>query len=190
CDDTEAASYPGNTEICDGIDNDCANGVDDGLVFLDYYPDSDEDGFGDESAIAENSCSPVSGKVADNTDCDDTMDTVYPGAPEIINDGIDQDCDGSDQTLGIDDFNLNNVLIHPNPFSNKLSIQLPNEFINYKIDIELFDLIGRSIFRLHKTANDSKIVISNMDDLPSGIYLMKISINEFNKSTVKRIIKD
>ncbi len=29
-------------------------------------------------------------------DCDDSDDTIYPGAPETAGDGVDSDCDGED----------------------------------------------------------------------------------------------
>ena len=32
-----------------------------------------------------------------NLDCNDRNASIYPGAPEILDDGIDQDCNGVDQ---------------------------------------------------------------------------------------------
>jgi len=103
CDDLQPASFPLNPEVCDGLDNDCLNGPDDGLLFVDYYPDLDSDGFGDESAIAESMCAddPLDDLITDNTDCDDALPSVFPLAPELC-DGEDNDCDGSPRGDEID----------------------------------------------------------------------------------------
>ena len=48
CDDTNTDLNPNTPEICDDIDNDCDGLIDDG-VGQNFYPDIDEDGFGDAS---------------------------------------------------------------------------------------------------------------------------------------------
>jgi MYXO-CTERM domain-containing protein len=96
CDDTQASVHPGGSEVCDGLDNDCNGSVDDAASdFLTWYADSDGDGYGN-AAVTTLDCAAPIGYVGDDTDCDDTDDTVYPGAPEVAYDGIDQDCDGDD----------------------------------------------------------------------------------------------
>ena len=93
CDDSNAAVNPAATEICNAIDDDCDGSVDEGLVFTTYYADADSDGFGDALITTASCAGTPAGYVADNTDCDDTQSTVYPGATEIC-DGLDNDCDG------------------------------------------------------------------------------------------------
>lgn len=90
CDDTRNERYPGNPEVCDGIDNDCNLVADDGVGSL-WFRDRDGDGFGD-LADSTRACSQPTGYLSNNTDCNDGRDDTYPGAPEIC-DRINNDCD-------------------------------------------------------------------------------------------------
>ena len=65
-----------------------------------YYADADGDGYGNSERRIF-SCSPVSppGYAALSGDCDDTNPQVFPGAPEVRCNGIDENCDGQDDNF-------------------------------------------------------------------------------------------
>src|SRR5262249_47340910 len=101
CNDANAGVHPGATEACNGIDDNCTGGVDEGVTASGCYVDSDSDTYGaggattqcrDGSRMAAGYC-PV-GFFNRGGDCNDTRAATYPGAPEACN-GIDDDCDGA-----------------------------------------------------------------------------------------------
>ena len=82
CDDGDGSTFPG------------AAWAEDASACL---QDADGDGWG--------AAAPVSAAAA-GTDCNDTLDTVHPTAPDPLGDLVDQDCDGQDPWFLFDDFEL------------------------------------------------------------------------------------
>ncbi len=99
CNSTNAAVYPGATEICNSIDDDCDTQIDEGLTFTNYYADTDADGYG--AGTATNACAQPVGFVTSNTDCNNSNSAVNPGATEICGNGIDENCNGSDLACAV-----------------------------------------------------------------------------------------
>ncbi len=75
CDDENAARLPGSEELCDGLDNDCDESVDENI-----FRDRDGDGF-DRADCG-------------GPDCDDGDPLVHTDALELCGDEIDNDCNG------------------------------------------------------------------------------------------------
>ena len=75
------AADPG-VEVCNGIDDDC-----------DGEADEDFDGDGDGSPVCPDGCV---GALCPDEDCDDEDPDVHPGARDLCEDGIDQNCDERD----------------------------------------------------------------------------------------------
>ena len=92
CNDFNRNIYPGADEVCDNQDNDCNDLVDDDPIDGTlYYPDADEDGYGDVN-LSETLCSAPSGYTNIGGDCDDGNPDTHAYSPEIC-DGEDNDCD-------------------------------------------------------------------------------------------------
>jgi hypothetical protein len=94
CDDTNEAIHPDADERCNAIDDDCDGAVDEDAVdAIALFADADADGYGDVEIGT--SCAPAAAQTATAGDCDDAKPGVHPGALEICNDGVDDDCDGA-----------------------------------------------------------------------------------------------
>ncbi|RYZ49711.1 MAG: hypothetical protein EOP49_15675, partial [Sphingobacteriales bacterium] len=58
-----------------------------------YYVDADNDGFGNYD-LPFSSCTVPAGYVTDGGDCDDNNNAIFPGQVEILENGIDENCNG------------------------------------------------------------------------------------------------
>ena len=85
CDDSNSVINPKVDEIKDnGIDDNCDGETD----IVEYYIDADGDGYGSQNFAAAEG-------VTNNLDCDDTDKNIHPYTKEILEDNIDNDCDGA-----------------------------------------------------------------------------------------------
>ncbi len=97
CNDADPAIYPGATEYCNAIDDDCDGDTDEenAADCVLYYLDADGDGRGD-ATDSECLCGP-SGDYDTllSNDCDDSNPSVHGDMTELGCDGLDNDCDGN-----------------------------------------------------------------------------------------------
>ncbi len=90
CVDNNFAINPGAIEECNGIDDDCDGIIDNGC-------DADGDGY---CAVGKVITAGTSACPNGGGDCDDTNFNVNPGEVEICGDGIDNNCNGSQNDAG------------------------------------------------------------------------------------------
>ena len=112
CNDGSSDAVPGGIEICDGLDNDCDGGTDNGgglIGCTDYYVDGDGDTFG--TGLPACLCLPDgTHNAVQGGDCNDDDESAYPGAQETCAAG-DENCNNQineSGALGCTIFHLDN----------------------------------------------------------------------------------
>jgi len=92
-------------------------------------------------------------------------------------------------TLSIQDQDINNISVFPNPFKNTIDVKLPSNMSNNTIVFNIFDVLGRSIDSTSFELNDLTVRLSFLEQMKSGAYILKISNLTTNNTVIKRLIK-
>jgi hypothetical protein len=227
CDDTNPATYPGASEVCDGLDNNCDGTADEGLTTFTWYQDADGDGKGNLAVTTQNcqqpvgyvgnssdcddtdptpnagatlyyadadndtfgdafngilACTAPAGYVANDLDCNDTDAAINPNAVDTEGNAIDENCDGVDGNLGVAAFELQGVVVAPNPGNELVTVN----GVSLTTTLEVVAVDGKVVaVPVAHTANTTMIVTT--ESLVPGMYLM--TLRQGNQTKTIRWIK-
>ncbi len=88
-------------------------------------------------------------------------------------------------SLSIDEFSINNLSIYPNPNNGEFTVRF-NTTNNNPVNLQVFDIRGRSILNNSYNVNGEFNQTINLGNVQFGLYLL--NVNDGNKTITKKIV--
>jgi hypothetical protein len=87
--------------------------------------------------------------------------------------------------LSVEDLQLNNIVMYPNPATQQVSITFDSSFID-SLEVTITNSLGQILQRVDETSNGSNVISLNVSNLNTGLYF--VTIKNGNQTTTKKLL--